>query len=253
VKFFSSFFFVVFLVGAGVTEARVFDMNAEKFAGYFKAQYAPSVVKQTAFALASNNGEVYDNSLTTLYGGEFGFIYSSRFINMRFGIEAIRPPTLKVNATNTGGTALYEVDSDVSVVIPKVGFEFNIRQRNTSRFFLNVNYGQGNLGLVNTYTFAAAGTALTGKTDYTEDGRGSAMNLDGALAYETLLADSTTMVIDVGYRSLKFPTITHNRDVNNISQGSVTKGTQMLNADGSARGLDFTGYYASLMFRFWVY
>lgn len=228
-------------------------MNTERFAGYFRAQYAPSTIKKTAFELASNNSEVYDNDVKLLYGGEFGFVYASRFVSMRFGLEVIRPPTLKVNATDAAGTALYTIDSDVSAVIPKIGFEFNFRQRPTSRLFLNVNYGQGNLGLVNTYTFTTAGTTLAGKSDYTEEGRGSATSLDGSLGYETLLTDTTTMVLDVGYRSLKFPTIAHTRDTNSIAQGAVTKGTAMLNADGTARSIDFTGYFASLAFRFWVF
>jgi len=253
VNFGLAFFLVGMLFISQQSEARVFDMNAEKFAGYFRAGYAPSTINKTAFEFASNHSETYDAQMTFLYGGEFGFVYASPFLSLRFGIEAIRPPTLKVSATDASGTALYSLNSDVSVVIPKIGFEFNIKQKNTSRFFFNVNYGQGNLGLVNTYTMLTAGTTLTGKADFTEDGRGSATCLDGALAYETLLTDTTTMVLDVGYRNLKFDSITHNRDVDSIAQGAVAKGAAMLNADGTARSLDFTGYFASLMFRFWVF
>jgi hypothetical protein len=245
------------IFGSGVSQARVFDMNREKFAAYLKAQYAPTTIKKSGFEAASNNNETYNAEMTTLYGGEFGFIYSTRFVGMRFGLEVIRPPTLKVTASDaSGATPYYDLASDVSVVIPKVGLEIIVGQWKESRIFLNANYGQGNLGMVNSYTFTAAGTAATGgMTDYTEDGRGSATNIDGSLGLETLLFDTTTLAFEAGYRTMSFSTINHNRDVatGTLAQaGAITKGTQMLNANGSARTLDFTGPFVNLMFRFWV-
>jgi hypothetical protein len=228
-------------------------MSGERFATYLKAQYAPTNIKKSAFENASSHGEVYDSEMTFLYGGEFGFLYKNANVGMRFGLEVIRPPTTKANAADAAGTALYALNSDVSVVIPKIGFEYKIKQWHESRLYVSANYGSANLGLTNAYTFTAAGTTATSKSDYTEEGRGSATTYDGALGFETLLVDNTTISFEVGYRSLNFSVINHSRDADTIAQNSVTKGTQMLNADGTARTLNFSGDFANIVLRFWVF
>lgn len=250
--------FLIFLIGlifmASSSQARVFDMGSESFASYLKLVYQPTTIQKSGFEKASPHNESYDQSLTLLYAGEFGLVYATPTVNFRFGIEIIRPPTLKdVKATDAGGTELYTLNSDVSVVIPKVGLELNMKKWKTSRLYLMASYGQGNLGMVNSYTMAAAGTTLTGKSDFTEDGRGTGTQMEGALAFEMLAFDSTSLALEVGQRTLKFDSIKHSRDTNSIAQGSVTKGAEMLNADGTARTLDFTGFFAALNFRFWVF
>lgn len=229
-------------------------MGSESFASYLKLVYQPTTIGKSGFEKASPHGETYDKSLALLYAGEFGVVYATSVVNLRFGIEIIRPPTLsEVSATDASATELYKMNSDVSVVIPKFGLEFNMKKWKTSRLYLMGSYGQGNLGMVNSYTMTPAGTALTGKSDFTEDGRGTATQLEGALAFEMLAFDSTSIAIEVGQRSLKFDSLKHSRDTDSLAQGSVAKGADLLNADGTARTLDFTGFYAALNFRFWVF
>lgn len=243
----------VFLIGGfgSFAQARVFDINTEKFAAYLGGSYGPTSIGKAAFENASANGETYDSGLATIYSGEFGFIYSSRYLNVRFGIEVIRPPTTGVIATNAAGTTLYNLNSDMTVITPKIGFEFNLKQWKESRVFANVNYGSANLGLNNNYIFPAGGP-LSPKTDYTEEGRSTAALIEGSLGWEILMFDTTTLVLSAGYRQLNFAKLTHNRDVSTL-QGDKVKGDAMLNVDGTERAINMTGYFAGLAFRFWVF
>jgi hypothetical protein len=245
-------FLVVILVGLPV-EARVFDMGSEKFAAYLKANYGPSSIAKSTYEKVSPQTETYDGSISVVYAGEFGLVYSSKHLNVRFGIEVVRPPTLDVVASDSGGTKIYDMSSSITAIIPKIGFEYNVRKWKESRFFLGGAYGQATLGMTNSYSFTTAGNAApTSGVDYTEDGRGSAALMEGMLGFETLMFDSTTIVFEAGYRQLKFASLTHNRDAVTI-RGTKVKGDPMLNADDSARSISFTGYYAGLTFRFWIY
>ena len=242
----------LFLLISGVGEARVFDINSEKFAAYFKANYEPTSLNKSTYEKASPYGETYSGDITTLYGGEFGFIYSSRYLNFRFGLEVVRPPTLAVVATNAAGTKLYDISTDISAIIPKIGIEYNIRQWKENRLFLNGNYGQGTLTMTNSYTFTATGAAAPmNGAEYTEEGRGTAALTEGSLAFETLIFDTTTLVLEGGYRQLNFTTLTHSRNATTLN-GAKLKGDAMLNTDGSARTVNMSGSYGGLMFRFWI-
>ena len=233
--------------------ARVFDINSEKFAAFFRANYGPTSIGKAAFEGASSYNETYESGLTSIQAGEFGFARASRYLSFRFAIEVVRPPSLKeISATDASAVRLYTLNSDISAVIPKFGFEFNIKQWRASRMFINTSMGQASLVLSNAYTFTTDGTTLTGVTDYTEEGRATASLIEAALGFESLLFDTTTFTFDIGYRSLKFSEIKHNRDAVTLS-GSKVKGDSMLNTDGTARAIDLTGYYASLGFRFWIF
>ena len=245
--------FLAVLLLSFLAEARVFDMNSEKFAAYFRGNYGPTSIGKGAFEKASAFNETYNNELKTITAGEFGFVYAASFMNTKFAIEVIRPPSLKgTNATDANDNSLYSLDSDISAVIPKIGFEFNLKKWKAARLFLNSNFGTGTLILSNAYTFTTAGTALTGKTDFTEEGRSTSTMIEGNLGIEFLMFDTTTMTLDIGYRSLKFTTITHNRTASTL-MGDKVKGDPMLNTDGTAREIDLSGAYASLGFRFWLF
>jgi hypothetical protein len=51
---------------------------------------------------------------------------------------------------------------------------------------------------------------------------------------------------------MEFASINYNKDVTNIG-GARVKGEKALNSDGSARTMDFTGYYAALSFRIYIF
>lgn len=247
---------LLFLIGFLITntaQARIFDINRETVAAYFRTNWGPSLVKKTAFEKASSSTETIDGEAKDNFAGEFGFVYASRYLGLKFGIEVIRPPSLKgMTATNASGTDIYTLTSDVSVVIPKVGLEFILRQWKVSRLFFAANFGSGNLTVNNAYYFTAdQSAAMGGITEYTEEGKATATAIDGGIGFETLLFDTTTMVLDAGYRSLKFTGLTHNRSATTI-QGAKVKGDPFLNADGTARDIDLTGYYVGLAFRFWL-
>lgn len=234
------------------TYARVFNIHSESFAAFFRGSYAPSTISKAAFEKASSYNEVYNAEVNLLQSGEFGFVHATHYLNVKYSIEVIRASSLtKMDASTTGGTSLYLLDSNVSAVIPKFGLEFNLKQWPASRISMNLTAGQANLVLSNAYSFSNEGTTATGKTDYTEEGRATATLLDGGLALETLVFDTTTILFDIGYRQLIFSSITHNRDCDCLI-GAKVKGDQIINTDGANRIINMTGSYAGIGFRFWI-
>ena len=245
------------LVGAffsgSVSYARVFDINTENFASYFRGQYGTTNLARLPFEPNSGTGAVYDLSYTTLNEYEFGFIYASRPMSLKFAIGVVKPPNLKeIKATSAAGTDWYTVNSNISVAVPKIGIELNIKQWPTGRLILFGDFGTGSATVENGYTFTAAGSAAFNNiVDYREEVKSNATCAEYGAGLEVFAFDTTTMLIDVGYRNLKFASFTHNVAATTF-QGTVAKGDAAKNTDGTSRTLDFSGPFASISFRFWI-
>lgn len=234
-------------------EARVFDINTENFASYFKGQYGTSSLAQKPFAPAGGTGATYDGTYSTQMGYEFGFVYASRYMNMRFGFEVIKPPNMEtIKGTDAGGADLFTLNNNISVYAPKIGVELNVKQWKESRFFISIDYGQASGTIENSYKFTTAGSnQYGGIADFREEIKGSAALMEYALGFEMFMFDTTTVVFDAGYRQLTFASFTHNVASTGF-QGSVAKGAPATNTDGTTRSYDFGGPFASIMFRFWI-
>lgn len=238
----------------GVTaEARVFDINTENFASYFKGQYGTSSLAQLPFAPSGGNGTTYDSSYSSQMGYEFGFVYASRYMSMRFGFEVIKPPNLAtIKGSDAAGSEWFTLNNNITVYAPKLGVEMNVKQWKESRLFLSIDYGSASGTIENSYKFTTAGSnQFGGIADFREEIKGSAALMEYALGYELYLFDSTTVVFDAGYRQLTFATLSHNVATTTF-QGAVAKGDPALNTDGSKRSYDLGGPFASIMFRFWI-
>lgn len=243
-----------FLLGfASPALARTVNLMNESFAPYVRGTYQQSLLNKKTFADSSGSGNSFSGDLPSIANYEFGFAYSIKEITLRFGFEVIRPSAVKdISGTNAAGTELFTVDTDVSGYVPRIGLDINIKQWTSSRIFLNASYGLANVTVQNSYGFTSAGTAAYSLADFREEVKGSAPMTEYGLGFEYNAFDTTTVVLDAGYRYLKVDEFSHNVDVTNF-QGAVTKGATALGNDGGRRSLDLSGYFASLHLRFWLF
>lgn len=253
-KIYSGFLFAALLLFTSSGWARVFNFSGEKFAPYIKGSYQPTTVGDQAFATSSGTGNTFSSKNTYNTSFEFGFAYGFKGMRLRFGFEALKPPTLSgVTGADAGGTSMYALNSDILGYAPKIGFELNLKEWPTSRLYVSGDYGAMSVTVKNTYAFTADGTAAyPGMVDFTEELKGSGQAIDGAVGFEFLAFDTTTFSIEVGYRTMTIANLKHNLPVTSF-QGAVVKGDAALNDDGTARALALSNLYASLGFRFWIF
>lgn len=237
----------------GLAEARVFQMGSEHFATYLRGQYQTAGQKDESFAPSGGTGATYDSSYTANMSYEFGFIYATPAVNFRFGFEVIKPTDLKdIKGSSSGGTTWYTLSDNISGYAPKIGLEISLKKWGNSRIYVNGDYGYATVNVQNSYTFTTAGTTqFPGMSDFREEVEGTGSLIESSLGYEFLLSDTTTLVLDAGYRALQIDSFTHKQAVKTF-QGTVAKGDTAKNTDGSNRTLNLSGAFASLWLRFWI-
>jgi len=223
-------------------------MGNEEFAGYFLLTGGTSLVKSAALDKESA-ADAYSSEASLNTGGEFGFAYTTGREGWRFGFEVIKPSALSGVSATQGGAEIYQVKSDVSVYAPKVGLEFLVKQTPTGRVILFGYVGSGSLSLKNDYTLVT----IAPNANFSIEGKGAANLMGGGLAGEFHMMDTTTVIVEVGYRSLSFSEINYSKDVAAGFNGAIVSGARMVGTDGLDRKLDFTGAYASVGFRFWMF
>lgn len=251
--FLKLFTIIAFLLSGKELEARVFRMNDETFATYFGASYGPSVLKQTHFSGTSGLGVVIDKSVTANYSGEFGILFRGSKVGLRLGLETIKPLTLaKATGSDANGVKLYDFESNISALVPKVTLEINLKGADTWRTFLALGAGTATATYKNSYTLTAEGqTTFPGIANFSEEGSSTALLYDGALGFETLVSDTTTILLGLGYRKLDITDYKYKTAVTSFD-GSHAAGDSVLNADGTNKKSSYTGAYASLFFRFYL-
>jgi hypothetical protein len=244
--------FLFSLLLSTVCEARVFNIDKESFAAYLKGSYGPSAVVNTLNSESKGNNVALDSNHSYNLSGEFGFVYATPGVDLRFGLEVIRPPDVKdASGTDASGTSLYSLTSEMSILAPKVSMEFTLKTWAVSKMFLVVGAGYASLAARNSYAFTSAGSTQFSLADFYEDLRAGAPLYEGSLGFESLLTDTTTYVVEAGYRALNFTSVKHNSDITTF-QGAVTKGTAATNMDGTDRTLNLNNYFIGLSLRFWL-
>lgn len=244
---------IILLLSGEILWARVFRMNNETFATYFGASYGPSALKQTHFAGTSGTGATIDKSVDINYSGEFGVLFRSAKVGLRLGVEVIKPLTLaKAVGSDSGGTKLYDFESNISALVPKLTLEFNLKSTDSWRTFLALGGGTATATYKNSYTLTAEGqTAFPGVADFNEEGTATALLYEGTLGFETLMSDTTTILIGLGYRQFNVTGYKYKADVVSFD-ASHASGDPVLNADGSSKASLYTGAHASILFRFYL-
>lgn len=234
--------------------ARVFDFNKENVAVYFGGSYGPSSqLKQTHFGDTSGTGTTIDKSVLTNYGGEYGVLFRSPKVGLRFSVELIKPATLtKAVGSDASGVKLYDFESSITALIPKVTLELNLKATDSWRSYITLGGGTATASFKNSYTFTTEGqTAFSSLADFSEEGTGTALLYDGGINFETLMNDTTTVAFSLGYRQLKILQYKYKSDVSNFS-GAHTAGDKMVNDDGSDKTSTFSGAVVGLLFRFYL-
>lgn len=238
-----------------VSPARVFNITEESFATYLKLSYGTGLENTLVSGADSTSGVdiTLDPNHSYMSSGEWGFVYSNKAVGLRLAVELIRPPRWQDRpGQNTSGTALYTLDVDQSVFIPKAGFEINFTRTSHSRMFMYLGVGSGSLKSAHEYNFTTDGdTAYNPTTSFFEQLKGTAPLYEGSFGYEGLLADATTYSFDIGYRYLEFLELKHTRATTGFG-GAVAAGDIAKNIDGTDRSLSLSGVYVGLALRWWL-
>lgn len=243
---------ILILLFSHALMAKVFDASKAGSAAYVRGSYAFGLDNTTYSKSQGSNSDV-DYTTPYYLSGEFGGIYSTRFVNIRIGLEIIRAPQIDTDGVYKSTLVKkYSLTSNLAVLIPKIGFEMNIKRWQRARLQMGGSVGYANLSARNSYVFTSSGTSTYNLSDFAEELSATTMDYEGFLGFETLLADSTTVLLEGGYRSITFSEMTYSKDVTNF-KGSQTKDKPALNSDGNKRTLDLSQAYVGLSFRFWFY
>lgn len=233
-----------------VGQARVFDINKDSVVPYFLITGGSSLIGTSALVDEGSASKQFTGGVGYNYTGEFGFLYSTSALSLRFGFEIIKPMTLDSTASD-GTSELYSAKSELLGYAPKVGVEVHLHKSKKDRSFVSASLGSASLTMKNSYVLSAAGqTAYPGVIDHSTESKSSATEIAGSLGYEGLLSDNTTIVCEFGYRQLKFDSLSYSKDVTTFS-GAKKAGDSVLTTAGSARALDFSGGFISIGFRFY--
>jgi hypothetical protein len=234
-------------------KARIFRLTNETVAAYFGGSYGPSSILQTHYSGTSGTGATIDKSMSTNYGGEIGALFTTQALGVRIGFELIKPSTVtKAIGSDASSTKLYDFESSLSVLVPKVALEINLKTTETWRLFVSLGGGTATASYKNSYLFTAAGlTAFPGVADFSDEATGTALLYDGGLGFETLMNDTTTVALNIGYRQLYIPQYKYKLAVTNFTGGHA-KDDVVLNEDATVKSSLFTGATAFLMFRFYL-
>lgn len=253
-SFFARLLFLICLWHSPV-EAKVFNISNEKFGSYLLFTGGPSAIGKDFFEGETSSNLTYSKGHTLNTGAEFGFLWASQFMNLRFGLEILKPANLTGVAAANATDTLYTISSNLTGYVPKVGAEFNLQSTGTNRSFLFATVGSGSITATNEYDLTAAGSAaFPGVVDHTLKMNGAAQQLAGGLGFEGHLSDSTTYLFELGYRQMVFSKLKAAETVTTFNGQVYGPGDIVKFADGTTqRSLDFTGYYISLGLRIYIF
>lgn len=241
-----TFFYICITFVSLAIEARVLNLGDEKFASYFSLESGTSLLSTNPYDQNLASIDSYSQEYKVGQGGEFGFVYSSPYIGWRFSFEVIKPARVKDVQGLAGTSVQYLVDSDLTAVAPKLGIEIHLNRKPNFRFYIYGYYGASNLTMINIYTQVVAPDA-----DHTVEAKSSAAESGGGLGFETSFVDTTSLIIELGYRSLIFKELAYSKDVTTF-QGAKTAGDLLKKLDGENKSLNFSGFTAAIGFRFWL-
>lgn len=231
-------------------QARVFSLDKESFASYLTFSYGSSKVLDNAFYSETASGTASSDEVKTNLGGEFGFVYATKTINWRFGFEILKPAVVTATVSNAAGTALYDVKSDVTGFLPKLGVEINLKTTPTYRVLLFGYVGQTSVTIQNDYS----NLTIAPNANFTTKYKGNCSTKGGGLAVEFAAFDTSTLALELGYRDSFIDKIVYAGDVTDFG-GARTAGDRAnwVAEDGKAREIDFSGAYVSAGFRFYLF
>lgn len=241
----AGFLFLILLSTAA--QARVFNLTQEKFGSYLRLSGGPLAASDDLF-LKESAADQFSKEFKQNISGEFGFVTVNGPFSLRFGFEVLRPSPLKDVTASNGTTDLYEVSRDLSAMIPKIGLDVNLVSRPKWRLFASVETGQAHLTIKNKYRELG----IAPNADFDSEWKGQAQSLSGGMGVEYAAFDLTSVVLEIGYRQLKYTKLTYSQDITDL-QGAHRAGDRVLLTDGENRQLNLSGMTVSLGARWWLF
>ncbi len=244
--------FSLLIITVSRVEARVFDFKNSSFGAFVGGTYGPSQAADMAYGASSGSGVSFDQTEQSNYSGEFGFLASTKRFNFKIYAEYLFPKHLTtVTGSNGAGTALYNLDTDVTALIPSAVLEFVVKSGTTWRWSVASGYGYAMATMINKYTFTTAGQSF-GLSNFEEKASATAPMFLGYTSLEFQFTDIATMMLSAGFRYLRLNPWTSTVSVAGFN-GSEASGSILTNQDGSNRSVNLSGPFAGISFRFYFF
>lgn len=239
-----------FLISS-VAQARIFDFGKETFAAYFALSGGKIGMGTRALENEVPSTVEFTGDQAFNYSGEVGFLYSRPFANLRLGVEILKPNGLGTSGTEAG-TVLYDVQSEMLVLVPKLMLEWNIRDTRTSRSYVGTGVGFANLSFKNTYSLTTDGMIrFPGVLDHSAQAKSETIQYNLVFGHESHFTDTTTLAFEVGYRRMSFDQLKYSKETSTFS-GTHPSGDTLKDLSGSDRSFDLSGVFISIGFRFFL-
>lgn len=235
-------------------QARIFDFKEKNFSATLEGSFGSTLMDQDAFAANLGDGVSMGKSLRYMQSARIGLAYNAHEkLNLAFGLEVLKPLSIKgATGTNSLGTELYKFSSSALVLNPVFSLEYSYSKIRNVRYFFGFGAGIGQLTMDNQFEMTSDGQTEMGVNSYTEKLKGYALNGYASIGLEAHFVDTATLVVQAGHRLFKFHELKHGSTVTTYSEGAVSEGDTVYNADGSKRKLDLSGSFISVGFRFYI-
>lgn len=231
-------------------QARLFDFDREKAAAYFNITGGASGVGVSTLKDEAQAGIQYSGDINFNYTGEFGFLTSFKYLNLKVGMEFFNPVSLGGSSAKSSAE-LYSADSKLFGYAFKGALDFNIHHKGVNRSYVTVGMGLVSMQLTNSYLMTAAGQAeFPGIVDHEYKAKSTGTMYSAGLGYEGHFADTTTLFFELGYRYLPLDEWKYKGSGTTFG-GSYSSGDIVKKVDGKAREIDLSGAYVSFGFRFY--
>ncbi len=187
----------------------------------------------------------YTEGVNTLMGGEFGLFRVTERATFKLGFEILIPKAIKVATASSGGVTQYNINSTGIIYSPKFGMDLNMLFGSMYRWIISGSIGMARLSQKNEYkeTILPVG-------DHTVEYMGDTITWTASTGIEYYIMDTTTLVFEVGYRSLNFQSIKYAKSVTTFT-GEQNGSDTAHEYSGADRTANFSGIVGGLGFRFY--
>lgn len=232
------------LIFSEISEARVFDMSRETFGSYLIGGLS-SVTAGHAMYQNASAADTYEDGVNSMTSGDFGFFRSSQFMTIRFGLEVIVPKAVKDAKATQGGVVQYTITSKGTIYLPKIGLDLNLHSGTYHRLYVTGSAGYAKADYKNDYKDVIAAVG-----DHGVEFSSTSQLIFAGAGVEFYTMDTTTILLEAGYRSLVFRDFRYSKGATTFS-GDVNTGDVVKDINESTRTVGYSGIVASVGFRFY--
>lgn len=238
--------------------AKVFDFTKSSFVTYLRGAYGINKVQKYAFEPGFPSTVTFPDHLgvNQTYSADFGIGFSTGRTVTRVGVELMYPQLVKeLSGVNSGGSSLLVMTSEVFAVMPKLSFEYALKQSQEFRLFVGFSGGYGPTTVKNTVNLTPTGLGFFSGTgagaNYTEEASGYSIMAEVYSGLEFAFFDNTSFSLDLGYHYHPITALSVTRNANTV-RGPITIGSTLLNSAGGNRSVDLSGYFVGGTLRIYI-